>query len=215
MKLKKPSLPSELQKLDNLQDIFDSDTTTTQVFCAGQSVESIRSKSLCIKQAKLNNIVMQDVEIRDCGMDDIILYKCELPALKVPKLSGDRIEFMSCRMSGVQIYESTLRDVLFQGSKLDLANFRFAKLKNVIFDSCELKDIDFIGVEFDNVKLVNCELENADFSNSKIIKLDLRSNQLNNIKGIMSLKGAIVSSSQLIAIAPQLAIEAGLIVQDD
>jgi uncharacterized protein YjbI with pentapeptide repeats len=105
--------------------------------------------------------------------------------------------------------------VSFVDCKLDLANFRFAKLKNVLFDSCVLTEADFAGATFNNVSFDNCELDKADFSNTKCTKLDLRGSSIVDVIGISSLKGAIVSPEQLISLAPQLAAEIGLVVEQD
>ena len=214
MSLKKPNLQCKLNKLDDLQGIYKEEASISRIHGFNQTIASIKVKALSIKESKMDNIVMQDVELRDCSLDDIIFSKNDLSALKVPMLSADRIEFISCRMSGIQIYEASLKEVFFKDTKLDLGNFRFSKLKNVIFEDCVLSEADFSGVEFNNTKFINCELDGADFSNTKITKLDLRTSRLLNIKGISSLKGATISPTQLIVIAPQLAVEIGLVVQD-
>lgn len=214
MNIKKPNLRYKLDKVDDLQNIFKVEASISQIHGIHQTIISIKTNALSIKESKMDNIVMQDVELRDCILDDIIFFKNDLSGLKVPKLAADRIEFISCRMSGVQMYESTLKEVIFKDTKLDLANFRFSKLKNVVFEDCILDEADFAGVEFNNIKFINCELDRVDFSNTKIVKLDLRTSNLLNIKGISSLKGAIISPTQLITISPQIAAEIGLTVKD-
>jgi uncharacterized protein YjbI with pentapeptide repeats len=107
-----------------------------------------------------------------------------------------------------------LEDATFENCKLDLANFRFTKFKNVRFVDCILDKADFYQSELKSVVFERCTLNETEFSQAKFDKADFRTSDIAGIKGVESMKGAIISSAQLIYIAPLLVAQLGIIVED-
>lgn len=214
MKPKKPIFNSDLKSVKIFQPLIIDQASISSISSIHQSISNIKAKAVAFKESKLSKITSNEVEIRDLSLDDVILTNSDLSAVSLPNLSAERVEIRDTRMSGAQIYEATLQDMLFRDCKLDLSNFRFSMLKNVIFEDCVLIEADFAGATLDNVSFKGCELEKADFSNTKVKKLDLRTSNIVGINGISSLEGAIITPTQLIGIAPQIANEIGLVVQD-
>ncbi len=214
MKTVSPKLPNNLRIEGNLCALLTDEATISCVESIKQAIDSPKAKSISIKEAKFTNITIVNGNIRNCHLDDISIENSDFSAAKLPGMSARRVVFKSTRLSGVQLYESTLKDVTFIGCKLDLSNFRFAQLKNVLFEDCVISEADFAGAVFNNVVMSKCELEKTDFSNSKITSLDLRGSNILGIYGITSLEGAKITPTQLIGIAPQLAAEIGLVVED-
>lgn len=215
MNPKKPILTDELKLVNILQSLVIDEATISNILSVDQVISNIKAKAISVKESKLSKITCNEIEIRDLSLDDVFLINSDLSAIRLPNLSAQRVEVKSNRLSGAQIYEATLKDVLFKDCKLDLSNFRFSKLKNVVFEDCMLTEADFAGATFDNVCFKACTLEEADFSNVKVKKLDLQTSNILGINGISSLKGAIITPTQLIGIAPQLASEIGLVISND
>lgn len=128
---------------------------------------------------------------------------------------ADRVEFSGCRMTGLELAESELREVTFRDCKLDYANFRNATLAGVTFEDCVLNDADFGAAKLDNVRFTRCELREAEFSNARMRDVDLRGSDLSVRGAATSLRGAVVTPLQLMELAPVLAAEAGIRVEDE
>ena len=118
-------------------------------------------------------------------------------------------------MSGAIFAETQLRDVVVEDAKLDLANFRFAKLSNVKFSHCMLAEADFGTARLENVTFESCDLTAADFFGASLHKVDLRGAAVASLKGILGLKGAIVSYDQMIILLPELAAALGIDIKKD
>jgi uncharacterized protein YjbI with pentapeptide repeats len=88
-------------------------------------------------------------------------------------------------------------------------------LKNIRFDNCDLDEADFYAAELCNVSFGNCTLSKTEFSGSKLKQVDLRSSDISSVLGANSLAGAIIDSTQLITLAPLLAAEAKIEVNDE
>jgi len=215
MNIIKPSISNTRDEIENLKDLFINDSNISNIGVSKQIVTSHKLKTMTIKDAVFHQVSIIESELRDCWIDDVRFENCDLSASKFPKLSIDRAECISARMSGVQIYESTLKDVRFVDCKLDLSNFRYSKFERVEFRDCVLIEADFTNTEFVDAVFTNCELAQADFSNAKVKKLDLSLSNILDINGISGLKNATISQTQLIGLAPRLANELGLVVKQD
>jgi len=118
-------------------------------------------------------------------------------------------------LAGAELYGAQLRQVTLRGCKLDSVNFRGAQLTEVTFDGCELRDVDFAGAALTRAAFPGSRLTRTDFTNVRLEATDLRGAELGLIVGPDSLRGAIVSTAQLVYLAPVLAQTMGITVSDD
>jgi uncharacterized protein YjbI with pentapeptide repeats len=117
-------------------------------------------------------------------------------------------------LAGVQAFGARLERTVFAGCKLDSVNFREARLTGVTFTDCLLRDVDLAGAKLRDTVFTGCELTRADFSRTTLQRVDLRGSELGLIVDASPLRGAIISSGQLAAIAPALAEGLGIVVDD-
>ena len=107
-----------------------------------------------------------------------------------------------------------LRRVTFAGCKLDSVNFRDAALTDVTFDNCLLREVDFGSATLTRTVFTNSRLDRTDFSRVTLDRVDLRGAELGITITPDSLRGALITSAQLIAAAPLLAETLGITVDD-
>jgi uncharacterized protein YjbI with pentapeptide repeats len=94
-------------------------------------------------------------------------------------------------------------------------NFRGAELTEVTFDDCDLRDVDFAGATLTRSSFPGSRLARADFTRVTMDATDLRGAELGMIIDAGSLRGATVSTAQLVHLAPVLAETLGITVSDD
>ena len=94
-------------------------------------------------------------------------------------------------------------------------NFRAAELTEVTFDRCELRDVDFAGATLARTTFPGSRLTRTDLTGVHMDATDLREAELGIIIGPDSLRGATVSTGQLVYLAPVLAETMGITVSDD
>jgi uncharacterized protein YjbI with pentapeptide repeats len=104
--------------------------------------------------------------------------------------------------------------LLLDECKLDLVNLRMSTIENVVFLGCSLRETDFHGAKLRSVRFAKCDLQEADFSQAILEMVDLRTSAVADIRGVGSIRGAIVDGSQLIDLAPLLATELGIRVEN-
>ena len=82
------------------------------------------------------------------------------------------------------------------------------------FSDCLLRAVDFGGALLTRTAFTASRLADVDFSRARLDQVDLRGSELGLIVGPDPLRGAIISSGQLTAIAPVLADSLGIVVDD-
>ncbi len=117
--------------------------------------------------------------------------------------------------AGTAIYDAALRRVVIQQCKADSVNLRGARLQQVSFVECQLSHLDFAGATLTDVTFEGCELHGAAFDNAHLKNVDFRhAHELTITSGYDSLKGATITTSQLVHLAPSLADVLGIAVVD-
>lgn len=213
--MKHPTIPPDLHlvkkesgKLENGQNIENSaisEASFSESLAAGVSVDGCRISTTDLSNSKFKKLTVTDT----------ILDHCQLFGLNADGAGIQRVEALHCPMSGIVLSDCLIKDVRFKDCKVNLGNLRFTKFMNVDFQDCVLTEADFQNAYLKNVKFEDCDLTKADFSQAKCEKVDLRSSQLNEVKGLPSLSGAIISGTQLISLSQQLAGQLGIIVSDE
>lgn len=125
------------------------------------------------------------------------------------------VEVLDARLGGVRSHGAVLERVLIRGGKIDYLNLRTARLRDVVFEGCVLVEPDFGGARLERVEFVDCTLKGVDLTSATLKDVDLRgAASLEIARGVDRLAGAVISSAQLLDLAPVLAAELGIRVED-
>ncbi len=146
---------------------------------------------------------------------DVWLRDVRLVATGLGEAQWTDVTVVESVAAGVELFGAQLRRVTFLGCKLDSVNFRGAGLTEVRFDGCELRDVDLAGATLARAAFPGSRLARADLTGARMDATDLRGAELGVIIGPDSLRGAIVSTAQLVDLAPVLAQTMGITVSDD
>lgn len=124
------------------------------------------------------------------------------------------VELTDARLGGTQLHGAQLERVLVRGGKIDFLNLRAARLRDVVFEGCVLVEPDFGGARLERVAFVDCALKDADFGGATLTDVDLRgAAPLEIARGVDRLAGAVISTGQLLDLAPVLATQLGIRVE--
>ncbi|WP_069815641.1 pentapeptide repeat-containing protein [Streptomyces sp. TP-A0874] len=124
-------------------------------------------------------------------------------------------EVDSAALAGVQVFGARLRRVTFHNCKFDSVNVRGAHLRDVAFVDCLLRDVDLSGAVLTGVDFPGSTLERVRFGDARMAGVDLRDAAGLDIEaGHEALRGATISSAQLLDLAPVLAQALGIAVRD-
>jgi uncharacterized protein YjbI with pentapeptide repeats len=153
---------------------------------------------------------LQRANLRDVWMRDV-----RLTGTNLAESNWLDVTVALSALAGSQVFGAELRRVVFSGCKLDSVNFRGTSLTEVTFDSCVLRDVDFADAALTRCAFAGSQLSRTDFRRAKMDRTDLRGAELGVILDAQSLRGAIISTAQLVVLAPVLAESMGLVVRDE
>ena len=125
------------------------------------------------------------------------------------------VEIVGSVFAGTIAYDAQMRRVQLHDSKADSVNLRGAQLQDVSFVDCQLSHVDFAGATLIDVSFPGSSLHGAAFDNAHLKNVDFRhAHELEITSGWDALKGATITTSQLVMLAPALAEVLGIAVVD-
>jgi uncharacterized protein YjbI with pentapeptide repeats len=165
-------------------------------------------------ECALTQVSFQGGKLRRARFTDVWLRDVRLTATSLAESAWTGAVITGSVFAGVDAFGAHLRKVILRGCKLDSVNFRGAALSDVVFDNCLLREVDFTGASLTRTAFPGCTLSGTDFTKVTLDTVDLRDAELGLIIDPGSLRGAIVTSGQLAAMAALLADSLGITVED-
>ncbi len=118
-------------------------------------------------------------------------------------------------MSGFALTRAKLRDVRFVRCRLDGSSFRMASGERVVFDECDLRGADFYDASLPGAVLAGCDLTGAELSRAHLQGARLHGSTLVDLRGAISLRGAVVDSAQVVPLSYSLLQALDIVVDDE
>jgi len=126
-----------------------------------------------------------------------------------------RVELGGVRLTGLDLPEADLSDVVVRDCRADLTSFARSRLQRVWFERCELTEADFLDADLREVRFLDCDLSRTDFRGARLQSCELRGVRLDGMAGVERLRGAALPMLDVIDNAATLATALGLRVLDD
>ncbi|MGH3903405.1 MAG: pentapeptide repeat-containing protein [Pseudonocardiaceae bacterium] len=124
-----------------------------------------------------------------------------------------RAEWLHGRAIGLRLSAERLEDVYVEGVRLDYSVIHVERVKGlVVFCNCSFREAEISG-DLSDVVFDECVLAGVRFAAQKAKGADLKTSRLDGAHGLLSLRGATITTEQALSIADQLAAEAGLSVE--
>lgn len=215
MKVAQPHISDDLLRTQDPLAQLQESGSLIEVTVESSDLSIVKSSTINFSAVALHKVLVSGAILEKSDWTDVRAVQCDVTATNCAESSWRRVHIKDSRCSGTLLHSAKLEDVTFENCKLDMANFRLTKFKNVRFVDCVLDKADFYQAELKAVSFEACTLNETEFSQAKLDKVDFRSSDITGIKGIESMKGAIISTTQLIYLAPLLVMQLGIVVKDD
>jgi uncharacterized protein YjbI with pentapeptide repeats len=168
-----------------------------------------------IDQCRLDAVSLSRARLRRALIRDAVLDRCDLANLQARDSSMTRVAVRGCRMTGWSFLAGGLRDVLFADCRADLASFAASTFSDVAFHGCKLEQADFGDADLRGARFTQCDLTGAQFSGARMAGARFARCDLSGINGVTSLRGAVITGGDAIALAYTLASALGIVIEDD
>lgn len=178
--------------------------------------DAVNARNALFSECAFSSVALAGGAYRRSKFGDVLLRQVQAVGTDLVETEWlDAVAFSSA-FSGVEAFSTRWRRVVFTRCKLDSVNFRGSQFSDVVFEDCIVRDADFTGSALSAVTFPGSALQRVRFANTKLAAADFRgATELDFADGHASLRGAIIDSSQLMALAPALAAAAGILVKDD
>ncbi|HEU5417458.1 MAG TPA: pentapeptide repeat-containing protein [Streptosporangiaceae bacterium] len=181
----------------------------------GEVLEDQDGSASSFLECAFTQMTLQRCRLTRARFTDVWLSDAQLIAVSAPHASWQDVTFTGAVLAGVEVYAAQLRRVTFDRCKLDSVNFRDADLADVTFDNCVLRNIDLGGARVKRTAFPASRLAATRLVQTTLDQVDLRgAAELGLTVDPASLRGAIVTTAQLIDMAPVLAESIGITVED-
>jgi uncharacterized protein YjbI with pentapeptide repeats len=180
-----------------LEGIALEDAHIADIDLSGRRLPSLRGSNLLFERVSFANC-----EIPSVGLSDVRFVGCDLSNTRLPHFEATRVEFLECKLVGMNALACRWQDVL-----LDHCDARFAQLGESRLRRCEIRSIQLreaaLGrADFEATVFIDVVLRQADLAEAKLTGIDLRSCDIEGISlRIEDLRGVIVSPSQAMDLA--------------
>ena len=124
------------------------------------------------------------------GILDAIVEGRDWANERSPRAKIRRAELRNVRLTGAELGESSISDVVFTDCRLDLVGLRNAALERVIFRDCRMDECDLYNARLSDVLFERCTLREATFSGVTLTRVELRGCDLAGLRGAEHLSGA-------------------------
>lgn len=178
-----------------------------------EEVDFAGAARIAVDASRMSGVTLTGLRLDKLEITDSICAKLEGAALQTYKVNLLRTHITDSRFTGAEFAEGYFEDCVFQGVKFDEIGFRFSSFKRVRFENCMLRQADFSNAKLTQVTFTGCNLESANFVSATCKDVDITTEDLSAVKGILGLKGATISEVQLLQLAPLLATELGFRVE--
>jgi uncharacterized protein YjbI with pentapeptide repeats len=208
-----PTLPiEELVRLASVD--LEQDGALSGVLLEDAQLAGIEASALRLAEVGLRRVDLSSTRLRGVHMLEVSASAVNGANAVWPYAQMSRVTFTSSTLVGLDLSNGQLARTTFSECKLDLANLRMSSIRDVVFVGCSLRSVDFYAATLSSVRFESCDLHEADFSQATLETVDLRTSTITDVRGVGSLKGATVDSAQLLDLAPSLASELGIHVED-
>ena len=186
--------------------------------------DAVSFADLDLSGQNANNARFLDCAFFRCQADGLLLRRARLVETLVAELKAGNVDLTESvwrdsmltggRIGAAAAPGAQLTRVRLRGAKIDFLNLRGATLQDVVFQDCVLGEVDAGEATLTDVDFPGSKVDTLGFRGATLARVDLSGATLQTLNGLDHFRGAIVSTAQLLDLAPLLADHLGIAVSD-
>ncbi|MEV7215718.1 pentapeptide repeat-containing protein [Kitasatospora cineracea] len=166
-------------------------------------------------ECAFTGVRIEEAKLRRAGFNEVWVQGGRLVGVDLAESEWQDTEVDSTVLAGISGYGSAVRRTVFRQCKLEAVNLRGAVLRDVVFEDCLLRDVDLAEARLTDVSFPGSTLDEVRLRGATLKNTDLRTAaRLGLPDGHLGLRGAVISTAQLLDLAPQFAQALGIAVRD-
>ncbi len=207
-----PRLPAELTEADDTALGTDQrwEALAIRADFAGQVAEDLE-----VRGCRVTGSSFSGTQLVRARITDTVFERCDLAAAVLDHAVLTRVQFDDCRLSGADLSGSRLVDVGFRECRLTDASLRMTSGSRVRFEHCDLSRLDLYAARLPGVYFFDSDLTGAELSQATLTGARLHGSSFDGLRGAGALRGATISSAQILPVALQVLALLEIIVDDE
>jgi uncharacterized protein YjbI with pentapeptide repeats len=181
---------------------------------AGADLAGQEAAAVEIDQCRFRSTALTGTELDRAVISDSVFESCDLANLRAQDCGLLRVAVSGSRMTGLSWAGGGVRETVLSSCRMDLVSFRFTVFKHTVFTDCRLSQADFTGADLRGARFEGCDLSGAQFSGAQMTGTRFAGCTLDGISGVTSMRGAIVTGADALALAYSLASALGISIED-
>ncbi len=203
-KIRLSNVLEEKKEFEDEETIYDSDFKDIVV---SSIYRNIKIDGCRFRSCKFKNLDLEQIE-----WIDVVFDHCEFDHVCLSGSTLCRVHFIGCRVSGLEMTNALIQDVLFQSTKGNYCNFSGSKLKDCAFTQSDFSFSSFVHCDWMHSSFDYCNLDDSEWLNTPLKGIDFSTSSISNI--LVSndlLKGVIVNERQALEFVRIL----GIVIKGD
>ncbi|GAA3848798.1 pentapeptide repeat-containing protein [Streptomyces sedi] len=165
---------------------------------------------------RITGLRIRRTHLEQLRVDSVEFTGCDLGSPRWTDSRISRAAFRDCKLMGAALEDVTLDNVLFENCKFDYGTLtRVRAAGPVILAGCSLRETTFAGADLGAVLLDDCDLRLTEFDGGTYRGLDLRGNDLSQLRGLASLRKVVIDHAQTLQLADALTAELDITFGED
>lgn len=213
MTIQPPRLPTEPEVLAGAA--LEDGTEWVGVSVTGDVGGPTDLEDVEVATSHLVNVRLTGRRFERLRMVDVLIEDSELSGVSIAEGSWTRVELRRCRLSGMVASKLKASHVRLTDCRADGAMFRMTRWEQAELRDVDLRHADFYASTMAGVRLLGCDLTGADFTKAVMAGAALHGSTVEGLKGADSLRGVVIASDQVLALAAPMLVALGIAVDDD
>jgi uncharacterized protein YjbI with pentapeptide repeats len=167
-----------------------------------------------VERSVVQQVDLSGATLGPLGLSDTVLRDVDLSNASVQQLVLRRTEWQRCRAIGLRLSIELAADFYAEDCRLDYATVHIERVTGAAaFVGCSFREATVRG-NLSNVLFLDCDFVDTEFRAGRADRCDLRGSRFAGGRGLLTLRGATISTDQVVSICTLIAAEAGLQVAD-
>ncbi|MEM7142782.1 MAG: pentapeptide repeat-containing protein [Actinomycetota bacterium] len=175
------------------------------------TIEAEACEQLEIRGSTFHGVTFERGSELSLDVADAVFVDCDLTGLRFTTLTNSAFE--GCKLSGVDLTTSVVRDVRFDRCVLRLTMIRMAELQRVRFEDSTLDDVDCYETRLGDVAFPGSSLRAVDLDKATFSRVDLRDAVELDLRSCRRFEGCLITDAQVPALAYLLAQASGISIE--
>jgi uncharacterized protein YjbI with pentapeptide repeats len=169
---------------------------------------------------KLDGAAFVACRLDRCGLDEVSLRRGRLSECLLTEIHAVSLDAADAVWRGSLLVDPRIGalsapgivwdGIRIRGGKLDFVNLSGSKLADVVLEGCVIGELDLGQAEVKRLRLDGAVIGVLDVTTARLADVDLSDASLGLVRGIGGLRGATISASQMLDLAPLLAAHVGV-----